>query len=618
MTAFFFSRVLPLSLTGAAVSALILAVSFLTRRQFGSRWRYYIWLVALALFFLPVTLPFPAGALSGVSEAISPAAAAVRFAAGPPTAAAETAAASAPLSWRELAALAWACGAAALLLQRAWAALRFHRALRRTSRPVADRETLALFAACKEELRVRRAVRLERCPLAGTPMLVGLLRPRVLLPDAPADPDALRFILLHELTHLKSGDLFYKLAGLAACVVHWFNPFAWLALHRINALCEPACDERLARPMDADERRGYGRAILGAMGTVRAAPPLSTPFSLHKEDVKRRLTLMMNCKKSTRVLLAAAVCSAALLGFVGMSISTFLIAPAEAASPSESSRLLAPSPERLAKELAGGVVFDFESGELRIAIPDELPDGWAWSIHPAGQAAMGDGAMSVHWFEAESAANDWRPGGTYTAPIGGELLSYDVEFALLDGAGRERAAGSLSWDADESASTPAVIGGADGPTSIIVAPRLTPPLAGLTVAAPFDKGLGHKGVDYRAEPGEAVFAAADGTVSEAGWEGVYGYRVVLDHGDGFQTLYAHCRELAVAVGDAVAAGQRIASAGSTGNAAGPCLHFEVRLNGEPVEPPAFSFEEAEGSAPQPGAGTPNLVKDESSSTLIED
>ena len=159
-------------------------------------------------------------------------------------------------------------------------------------------------------------------------MLVGLLRPRVLLPDAPADPDALRFILLHELTHLKSGDLFYKLAGLAACVVHWFNPFAWLALHRINALCEPACDERLARPMDADERRGYGRAILGAMGTVRAAPPLSTPFSLHKEDVKRRLTLMMNCKKSTRVLLAAAVCSAALLGFVGMSISTFLIAPA--------------------------------------------------------------------------------------------------------------------------------------------------------------------------------------------------------------------------------------------------------------------------------------------------
>ena len=84
MTAFFFSRVLPLSLTGAAVSALILAVSFLTRRQFGSRWRYYIWLVALALFFLPVTLPFPAGALSGVSEAISPAAAAVRFAAGEP------------------------------------------------------------------------------------------------------------------------------------------------------------------------------------------------------------------------------------------------------------------------------------------------------------------------------------------------------------------------------------------------------------------------------------------------------------------------------------------------------------------------------------------------------
>lgn len=616
MTALFFSRVLPLSLTGAVVSALIPAFSFLTRRKFGSRWRYYVWLIALMFFFLPVTLPLPVNALSGVSEAISPAAAAVRFAAGPPTAAAGTAAASAPLSWRELAALAWACGAAALLLQRAWAALRFHRALRRTSRPVADRETLALFAACREELRIRRAVRLERCPLAGTPMLVGLLRPRVLLPDAPADPDALRFILLHELTHLKSGDLFYKLAGLAACVVHWFNPFAWLALRRINALCEPACDERLARSMDADERRGYGRAILGAMGTAQAAPPLSTPFSLKKEDVKRRLTLMMNCKKSTRILLAAAVCSAALLGFVGISVSTFLTSPIEAASPSQSARLLAPSPERLAAELKAGVQFDFQADELRISIPHELPDGWNWMIHAAGRATAG-GGMSVHWFEAESAENAWEPGKTYTAPIGGELLSYDVTFALLNGAGAELTAGNLSWDADEPASTPAAIGGADGPTAIFIAPPLTPPLAGLAVSAPYDAETGHLGVDYRAEPGEAVFAAADGTVAEAGWSGTYGYRVVLGHGDGFETLYAHCSALLAGEGDSVKAGQKIAEAGSTGNAAGPCLHFEVRLNGESVEAPAFSSGETDGSAPRPAADAPNPAEGAYSPTLIE-
>lgn len=325
---------------------------------------------------------------------------------------------------------------------------------------------------------------------------------------------------------------------------------------------------------------------------------------------------MMNCKKSTKILLAAAVCLAALLRFVGLSISTFLPAPVEAAVPSQPERLLAPRPERLLRELEAGVVFDFDSEELCIPIPDELPEGWAWSIHPAGRAAMGDGGRSVHWFEAESAANSWQPGKTYAAPLGGELLSYDVDAALLNGEGEVLTETALSWSAKPGVLQPAsgsflkedasviggadgptgisvdssgvsVIGGADGPTAIFVAPLFTPPLAELTVVAPFDEGPGHKGVDYRAEPGEAVFAAAEGTVSEAGWDGAYGYRVILDHGDGFQTLYAHCSALHVKAGDTVTAGQRIAAAGAVGNATGPCLHFKVRLNGEAFAAPLF-------------------------------
>ena len=70
-------------------------------------------------------------------------------------------------------------------------------------------------------------------------------------------------------------------------------------------------------------------------------------------------------------------------------------------------------------------------------------------------------------------------------------------------------------------------------------------------------------------------------------------------------------------GDSVKAGQKIAEACSTGNAAGPCLHFEVRLNGESVEAPAFSSGAMDGSAPQPAADAPNPAEGAYSPTLIE-
>jgi len=105
--------------------------------------------------------------------------------------------------------------------------------------------------------------------------------------------------------------------------------------------------------------------------------------------------------------------------------------------------------------------------------------------------------------------------------------------------------------------------------------------------SPFgDGGFGefHPGLDLSAKADTPIYATADGVVRHAGWAQGYGQAILIDHGFGFSTLYGHAAELRVKEGDTVTRGQRIASVGTTGRSTGPHLHYEVWLNGKPVNP----------------------------------
>ena len=97
----------------------------------------------------------------------------------------------------------------------------------------------------------------------------------------------------------------------------------------------------------------------------------------------------------------------------------------------------------------------------------------------------------------------------------------------------------------------------------------------------------HEGVDFPAEAGTPIVAAASGKVLFAGWHAQYGKMLEIDHGGGLVSRYAHASELAAAEGELVVRGQRVGSVGSTGRSTGPHLHFEVRLNGVPQNPTRF-------------------------------
>ncbi|MBW4693673.1 MAG: peptidoglycan DD-metalloendopeptidase family protein [Lyngbya sp. HA4199-MV5] len=97
----------------------------------------------------------------------------------------------------------------------------------------------------------------------------------------------------------------------------------------------------------------------------------------------------------------------------------------------------------------------------------------------------------------------------------------------------------------------------------------------------------HSGLDFGADYGTTINASDSGTVIFAGWYGGYGNAVIIDHGGGITTLYGHASELYVSEGQTVQRGQPIAAIGSTGLSTGPHLHFEVRQNGDPVDPAAY-------------------------------
>ena len=97
----------------------------------------------------------------------------------------------------------------------------------------------------------------------------------------------------------------------------------------------------------------------------------------------------------------------------------------------------------------------------------------------------------------------------------------------------------------------------------------------------------HAGTDFGVDEGTPVHAADGGVVVEAGWVSGYGYTVIIDHGNGMSTLYAHNSEVAVSPGQTVSKGQVVSYSGNTGGSTGPHLHFEVRINGEPTDPMGY-------------------------------
>ena len=187
-------------------------------------------------------------------------------------------------------------GAAAFLLYQGVSYALFRRTVRRWKRDVSRADYAAMLSDTARDLGVS-APEMIVCEAISTPAVTGLLRPRLLLPHERYDVQELRYILRHELCHLKRRDMLLKLVLLAANAMHWFNPVVYLMLRQADEDIELACDSAATDGLELPERAAYSRTLLAAVQSSVRALPATTCFGGTVERLKRRITNVLGVQK---------------------------------------------------------------------------------------------------------------------------------------------------------------------------------------------------------------------------------------------------------------------------------------------------------------------------------
>ena len=187
-------------------------------------------------------------------------------------------------------------GTAAFLLYQGVSYALFRRTVRRWKRDVSRADYAAMLSDTARDLGVS-APEMIVCEAISTPAVTGLLRPRLLLPHERYDVQELRYILRHELCHLKRRDMLLKLVLLAANAMHWFNPVVYLMLRQADEDIELACDSAATDGLELPERAAYSRTLLAAVQSSVRALPATTCFGGTVERLKRRITNVLGAQK---------------------------------------------------------------------------------------------------------------------------------------------------------------------------------------------------------------------------------------------------------------------------------------------------------------------------------
>lgn len=316
-----FLRVVWISLTCSVVLVPLLVGKGWLRQHVRAKALYVVWLILALRLVVPVDLSLPEPAVTVEAPSYQVALPARTPSANLPAGAQieepsavvgqtapEAASAVRTIPVTALLSALWLFGVLAAALVQGGGYLLARRRLLRDARP--DLEAEAQAGQTAASLGLKRAVPVRRSRQVRTPMVLGLIRPVLLLPEGQAVDEV---VLYHELTHLKRLDLAYKALLVAACWLHWFNPLVWWMSRAASENLELCCDDDVAAGRDAAFRRKYGELLLST-AEEKPGPTLSSRFGGSKQAMRDRLANLFVKKKRGRLLACAALAVLVLVG----------------------------------------------------------------------------------------------------------------------------------------------------------------------------------------------------------------------------------------------------------------------------------------------------------------
>ena len=317
----FIKILLSLSVSGALLLLLILGLKPLYKNKFSKRWQYYIWIVVALRFLLPFTpdttiigslfekfdttaitneipttpnVPVPADTGNSKAEPIQP------------NREITTAAMREPVDKYVCLFFIWSALALVLFVRKITVYQGFIQYIKAGNKEVSDIKILNLLSDCEEKLNIKTRVEISCNPLLASPMLIGFLRPRIILPAHEWEDKELSYIFVHELVHYRQRDMFYKwLIQIVVCA-HWFNPFVYLLEKEVNKSCELSCDEKVIAVLDDKARREYGDTLISFLksNNLYKSSLASVTLTEGAEQLKERLGAIMKFRKKSKVIIA--------------------------------------------------------------------------------------------------------------------------------------------------------------------------------------------------------------------------------------------------------------------------------------------------------------------------